>query len=56
MRKLVIASVALVAVAASGAQGADMPLKAPPAPLAPSWTGVYVVSASASAPRGPIQP
>jgi outer membrane immunogenic protein len=43
MRKLVIAGVALVAVAAASlAEAADMPLKAPPAALAPSWTGFYV--------------
>src|SRR5215469_8215608 len=41
MRKLLLAA-ALVAFT-SGAYAADMPYKAPPAPLpAPSWTGWYI--------------
>ena len=43
MRKLLIAGAALMALIGTSALAADMPLKAPPAPVAPawSWTGFY---------------
>jgi outer membrane immunogenic protein len=44
MKKLLIAGAALAALIGTPALAADMPLKAPPAPVAPawSWTGFYV--------------
>lgn len=43
MRKLLIVGAALMALIGTSALAADMPLKAPPAPVAPawSWTGFY---------------
>ena len=43
MKKLLLASIALAAFAAVGSAGAaDMPVKAPPPVLLPSWAGFYI--------------
>ena len=44
MKRLVTATLGLVAFAAAPALAADLPVKAPPAPMAPvlNWTGFYI--------------
>ena len=46
MKKILLSSVALIALAVSSASAADLPRKAPPpvvaAPLPFSWSGFYI--------------